>query len=72
MLKDKGVLIPSSNIDELILIPEVEEAIEAGDFNVYSMSSLDDAIETLILNENETLEDFYINIKNEIYKYKKN
>lgn len=71
-VKDKGVLIPSSNIDELILIPEVEEAIEARDFNIYSMNSLDDAIETLILNENETLEDFYINIKNEIYKYKKN
>lgn len=71
-VKDKGVLIPSSNIDELILIPEVEEAIEAGEFNIYSMNSLDDAIETLILNENETLEDFYINIKNEIYKYKKN
>lgn len=70
-VKDKGVLIPSSNIDELILIPEVEEAIEAGYFNIYSMNSLDDAIETLILNENETLEDFYINIKNEIYKYKK-
>lgn len=70
-VKNKGVLIPSSNIDELILIPEVEEAIEVGDFNIYSMNSLDDAIETLILNENETLEDFYINIKNEIYKYKK-
>lgn len=70
--KDKGVLIPSSNIDELILIPEVEEAIEAGEFNIYSMNSLDDAIETLILNENETLEDFYITIKNEMYKYKKN
>ncbi|WP_294363311.1 AAA family ATPase [uncultured Clostridium sp.] len=47
--KDKGVLIPSSNKDELILMPEVEKAIEDGDFHIYIMDNIDDAIETLLL-----------------------
>ena len=68
--KGKGVLIPSSNKDELILMPEVEKAIEDGDFHIYVMNTLDDAIETLILKEDETIEDFYFNLKEEIKKYK--
>lgn len=67
--KEKGVLIPSSNKDELILMPEVEKAIEDGDFHIYVMNTLDDAIETLILKEEETIEDFYFNLKEEIKKY---
>jgi lon-related putative ATP-dependent protease len=68
--KDKGVLIPSSNKDELILMPEVEKAIEDGDFHIYVMDTLDDAIETLILKDNESLEDFYISLNEELKKYK--
>ncbi len=68
--KDKGVLIPSSNKDELILCPEVEDAIREGDFHIYEMSVLDDAIETLILEDGENLEDFYKSINEEIKKYK--
>ena len=68
--KNKGVLIPSSNRDELILMPQVEKAVEDGDFHIYVMDTLEDAIETLILKENETLEDFYLSLKEEIDKYK--
>ncbi|GAA0084529.1 AAA family ATPase [Clostridium sp. CTA-7] len=71
-VNNKGVLIPSSNKNELILIPEIEEAIEKGDFHIYIMDDLNDAIETLILNKDETLEEFYLSIKLEIEKYKKN
>lgn len=67
--KDKGVLIPSSNKDELILMPEVEKAIEEGDFHIYIMDTLDDAIETLILKDEETIEEFYFGLKEEIKKY---
>ena len=35
------------------------------------MDNLDDAIETLILEEGESLEDFYTALKSEIKKYKK-
>lgn len=68
--KGKGVLIPSTNKDELILCPEVEAAIREGDFHIYEMDVLDDAIETLILEDNEKLEDFYKSINEEIKKYK--
>ncbi|WP_291652908.1 AAA family ATPase [Clostridium sp.] len=71
IVKNKGVLIPSSNKDELILIPEIEKSIENGDFHIYTMDNLDDAIETLILEEGESLEDFYTALKSEIKKYKK-
>lgn len=67
--KDKGVLIPSYNKDELILMPEVEKAIEEGDFHIYIMDTLDDAIETLILKDEETIEEFYFGLKEEIKKY---
>lgn len=67
--KDKGVLIPYSNKDELILMPEVEKAIEDGDFHIYIMDNIDDAIETLLLNGNESIEEFYSGLKEEIKKY---
>ena len=70
-VKDRGVLIPSSNKDELILIPEVEEAILNGEFHIYEMETLEDAIETLILEDNETLENFYNLIDEELKKYNK-
>ena len=69
-VKGRGVLIPSSNKDELILKPEVEKAILNGDFHIYEMETIDDAIETLILDDNEKLDDFYNLIKEEINKYK--
>ncbi|MBE6051764.1 MAG: ATP-dependent protease [Clostridium sp.] len=70
--KGKGVLIPSSNKDEVILKREVEEAIEKGDFHIYTMDTLEDAIEVMILDENETIEDFFKAISKEIDKYKPN
>ena len=66
----KAVLIPSSNKDEIILKPEVEEAIDKGEFSIYIMDTLEDAISTMILEEEESLEEFFIGIKEEILKYK--
>jgi lon-related putative ATP-dependent protease len=68
--KDKGVLIPASNKDELVLIPEIEESVEKGDFHIYIMEDLNDAIETLLLNKGETVEEFFEIIQKEITKYK--
>ena len=66
----KGVLIPESNKDELILKPEVEKAIEEGKFHIYTMSNLNDAIEILLLNDDDNIERFYSNLQQEIEKYK--
>ncbi|HBJ1648911.1 ATP-dependent protease [Clostridium botulinum] len=68
----KGVLIPSMNKDELILEKEVEESISSGDFHIYTMDTLEDAIEVLILNEGENVKTFFKIIEEEITKYKPN
>lgn len=69
-VENKGVLIPSSNKDELILIPEIEQAMEEGKFHIYVMDTLEDAIRTLILNDDENIEDFYSDLQEEVKKYK--
>ena len=70
MIDDKGVLIPSTNVDELILRSEVEEDVKKKKFHIYTMETLEDAIETLILDEGESIKGFYKEIENEILKYK--
>lgn len=65
-----GVLIPSSNKDELILNYEVEKAIKNKKLHIYTMDTLGDAIETMILDGEETLDNFYSEMKKEILKYK--
>jgi predicted ATP-dependent protease len=69
-IDDKGVLIPNSNVDELILRSEVEEDIEKRNFHIYTMETLEDAIEVLILDEGESVKSFFKEIENEILKYK--
>lgn len=68
-IENKGVLIPTSNRDELIILPEVEEAIINNKFHIYTMENLNDAIEVLMLDEGQTLEMFYEDIKKELKKY---
>ncbi|MDP4143266.1 MAG: AAA family ATPase [Bacillota bacterium] len=65
----KGVLIPERNIDNIILNDEVEGAITAGDFHIYTMSSLKDAIN--ILMGTKTIDDKAVlaAVKKEIRKY---
>lgn len=72
MNKNTGnaVLIPNLNKDNLILKPEVEKAIESKEFHIYTMDTLDDAIELMILNGNGTIEEFFKTINKEICKYK--
>jgi predicted ATP-dependent protease len=69
-IDDKGVLIPSSNVDELILKSEVEEDIKSRKFHIYTMETLEDAIEVLMLDEGESVKNFFKEIENEILKYK--
>ena len=66
----KGVLLPSANKDELILTPNVEKDILENKFHLYEMETLNDAIEVLMLNDGESIEDFYNQIYEEIKKYK--
>ena len=67
----KGVLIPEGNKDEIILKSEVEKAIEEGKFHIYTMSTLNDAIEILLLEGEDDIDSFYGKLQNELEKYKK-
>jgi lon-related putative ATP-dependent protease len=43
----QGVMIPESNVQNLMLKEEVVEAVKAGQFNIYSAKTIDEGIETL-------------------------
>lgn len=66
----KGVLIPSSNKNELILKCDVEDDIKNNKFHIYSMDTLEDALRVLIFNEEDTMKSFLKEIEDEISKYK--
>ena len=44
---DQGVLIPATNTDNLMLRPDVVAAVEAGEFHIYPVETVDDGIEAL-------------------------
>ena len=44
---DQGVIIPATNQDHLMLRPDVVEAVEHGQFAVYAVHTVDQAIELL-------------------------
>ena len=68
--KDKGVLIPVTNSEDLVLNKEVEEAIEKGEFHIYTMENLQDAIEVMMLDNKTSYKDLFKIIEKEVEKYK--
>jgi predicted ATP-dependent protease len=44
---EQGVMIPQSNVEHLMLRDEVVEAVEAGKFHIYPVSTIDEGIELL-------------------------
>ncbi|MGA1874155.1 MAG: Lon protease family protein [bacterium] len=44
---EQGVLIPASNVQHLMLRQDVIEAVEKGQFHIYSLETIDDGIEVL-------------------------
>jgi predicted ATP-dependent protease len=44
---EQGVLVPSSNVRNLMLKEEVVAAIEAGNFHIYAVGTIDEGIEVL-------------------------
>lgn len=63
-----GVIIPSANLDELILKDKVIEAVEKGLFHIYAVNSIKECLEILCVNssEKEAQEDILDNIKQKI------
>lgn len=67
--KEKGVLIPEANIKNLSLKNEVEDEINKGNFHIYSMDTVEDAVDVLIGDENIKYEDVIHFIRKECRKY---
>ncbi|WBW95381.1 AAA family ATPase [Oceanirhabdus sp. W0125-5] len=67
--KGKGVLIPSSNREDLVLSSEVEEAILKGHFKIYTMENIYDAIDVLMGSKEQTSENIMDELKKELKKY---
>ncbi len=44
---EQGVMIPESNVQNLMLKEEVTDAVKAGKFNIYSVKTIDEGIEFL-------------------------
>ena len=44
---DQGVIIPAANVRNLMLRPEVVEAVESGKFHIYPVETIEEALELL-------------------------
>jgi predicted ATP-dependent protease len=54
---DQGVIIPESNVKDLMLRKDVVEAVKEGKFIVYSVRNVDDGIEILTGKEAGTIQE---------------
>ena len=45
---EQGVIIPELNLDNLMLDEEIIEAVKNGDFNLYSIEDIDEALEIML------------------------
>ncbi|WP_461204314.1 AAA family ATPase [Clostridium sp. DL1XJH146] len=62
----KAVLMPNSNRDNLVLDSEIEAAIKKGEFNIYVMDNIKDAIEILMGDYDLVMK----KVRSELEKYK--
>ncbi len=69
-VEGKGIIIPESNARNLILSKEVEEAVAKGDFTIYTMEVVEDAMEIVFGKKKVTREGIAKIIATEGKKYK--
>lgn len=53
---EQGVMIPASNVENLMLKKEVLDAVEKGEFHVWAVETIEDGIEVLTGERNKTFE----------------
>lgn len=68
-IENKGVLIPASNKEDLVLCEEVEIAIKEGKFFIYTMKSVEDAVRVLLDKPAVNFDKVTKAINKEIEKY---
>lgn len=70
-IKGKGVVIPISNKEDLVLSSEVEKAIVDGDFTLYTMENVEDAMEIMFDIDGIKFQDVLDMINKQCENYKK-
>lgn len=65
----KGVLIPWENKNDLVLTHELEEEIKKGLFHIYTMKTIEDAVDTMMGTKSIRYNDIMLTIQKEIKKY---
>lgn len=65
----KGVVIPLSNAGDLVLNDEVEREIRNGNFHIYTMTSIEDAVDILMGDEDINFQGVMTAIGKELKKY---
>ncbi|MBK5241263.1 AAA family ATPase [Clostridium sp.] len=65
----KGVVIPLSNAGDLVLNNEVEKEIESGNFHIYTMTSIEDAVDILMGDDDTDFQVVMTAINKELKKY---
>ena len=68
-IEDKGVAIPLSNAEDLVLNEEVEREIKNGNFHIYTMTTIEDAIGILMGTSDTNFEQIMTAINKELKKY---
>lgn len=66
---DKGVLIPYSNRNDIVLSHELEEEVGKGNFHIYTMNTVEDAMEMLLGETEVKASEVLDSIAKEIKKY---
>jgi len=67
----KGVVIPLSNKDDLVLSREVERAIFEGEFKIYTIETVEDAMELIFDAEEITMDNIMELISKQCIEYEK-
>jgi predicted ATP-dependent protease len=70
-VEDSGVVIPLSNKDDLVLSREVEKAIFEGKFKIYTMETVEDAMELMFDAEEINMDKIIEIIDNQCTEYEK-
>lgn len=65
----KSVLIPHSNKSDIVLSREVEDEVEKGNFHIYTIKNVEEAVEILMCTEELTLDEVFSIISKEIKKF---
>ncbi|MFR1708081.1 MAG: AAA family ATPase [Clostridium sp.] len=68
-IENKGVVIPLSNKDDLVLSREVEKAIFEGKFKIYTMETVEDAMELMFEGEEINMNKIREIISNQCNEY---